>query len=371
MLRSLIFDFDGLILDSETPDFVSWQETYHSFGVDLPLDVWVQNIGSVNFLNPYTYLESLLGRAIDREAVKANRRRRDDELMAQQSIMPGVAAYLAEARQLGLKTAVASSSPHAWVDKLLDRLGITNQFDAVCCRDDVGSRAKPDPAVYLAALAALNVSAAEALAFEDSPHGAAAAQAAGIFCVVVPNQMTSQLTFPQTGYRLTSLADMSLKQLLGHLGAREVPFLNSNARRIREFHAAVGSPLPHGPQLPDAGYLTMRLKLIEEEYEEVTAVCHSLITALQSGQQPDAIEALTPLVHELADLLYVVYGAMEACGVDADAVFQEVHRANLQKAGGPRRADGKLLKPPGWQPADVRAVLQRQQRNGRSQPGQT
>ena len=66
---------------------------------------------------------------------------------------------------------------------------------------------------------------------------------------------------------------------------------------------------------------------------------------------------LAPLAHELADLLYVVYGALETCGLDADAVFAEVHRANMSKAGGPRRADGKLLKPPGWRPADVAAVL--------------
>ena len=365
MIRALIFDFDGLILDSEMPDFLSWQETYRSFGVELPLDLWVQNIGSETFFNPYTHLESLVGRPLDREAVKASRRRRDDELMAQQGIMPGVAEYLAEARQLGLKTAVASSSRHAWVDPLLARLGIADQFTAVCCRDDVDGRAKPDPAVYQAALAALNVQPDEALAFDDSPHGAAAARAAGIFCVVVPNQMTTSLTFAAGDYRLTSLADMPLRQLLGHVAANGAPFLNSNARRIREFHAAVGSPLPPAPQLREADHLAMRHRLIQEEYEEVTAVFQTVITALQNGQQPDPVEALTPLVHELADLLYVVYGAIEACGVDADAVFQEVHRANLQKAGGPRRADGKLLKPPGWQPADVRSVVQRQWENGR------
>jgi predicted HAD superfamily Cof-like phosphohydrolase len=120
-------------------------------------------------------------------------------------------------------------------------------------------------------------------------------------------------------------------------------------------------PLPVKPTLRDADHLALRHTLIREEYEEVTAVYQHLITALRAGEEVDALAALTPLAHELADLLYVVYGALEACGVDADAVFQEVHRANLQKAGGPRRADGKLLKPPGWQPADVRSVLARLQ----------
>jgi predicted HAD superfamily Cof-like phosphohydrolase len=130
----------------------------------------------------------------------------------------------------------------------------------------------------------------------------------------------------------------------------------SNADRIREFHEALGANLPVRPVLPDAAALVLRQTLIREEYEEATAVFQNLI----SGQSSD----ITPLVHELTDLLYVVYGAIEACGVDPDPVFAEVHRANMQKMDGPRRDDGKLLKPPGWQPADVRGVIERQ-RNGK------
>ncbi len=230
MIQALIFDFDGLILDSETPDYLSWKETYEAFGVELPLDVWNANIGSVHFFNPYTYLEELVGRPLDRDAIKARRRQRDDELMAQQTIMPGVADYLAAARAMGLKTAVASSSAHAWVDPLLARLGIADQFHAVCCRDDVGGRAKPDPAVYRAALAALNVRPAEAIALEDSPNGAAAAKAAGLFTVIVPNQMTRGLAFAHGDYRLNSLAELPLADLLRHaLANGAAP--DSNARR--------------------------------------------------------------------------------------------------------------------------------------------
>jgi predicted HAD superfamily Cof-like phosphohydrolase len=129
----------------------------------------------------------------------------------------------------------------------------------------------------------------------------------------------------------------------------------SNADRIREFHEALGANLPIRPTLPDAATLALRQTLIREEYEEATAVFQNLI----NGQSDD----ITPLIHELTDLLYVVYGAIEACGVDPDPVFAEVHRANMQKMDGPRRADGKLLKPPGWQPADVMGVIERQ-RNG-------
>lgn len=129
----------------------------------------------------------------------------------------------------------------------------------------------------------------------------------------------------------------------------------TNYQQIKEFQAAVDE-MPDEPTVPDAAMLTLRQTLIREEYEEVTAAIDELKAALRSGDQPD----ITDLAHELADLLYVVYGTFSACGVDADAVFAEVHRANMEKLGGPRRPDGKLLKPPGWQPADVRGVIARQ-----------
>lgn len=137
----------------------------------------------------------------------------------------------------------------------------------------------------------------------------------------------------------------------------------TNAQKIEEFHAAVGSPVPPNPVLPSLKTLALRHKLIQEEFEEVTEAWEELTAVLQANNSAQPAD-VTDWVHELADLLYVAYGAILACGVDADAVFAEVHRANLSKAGGPRRADGKILKPPGWQPADVRSVIEQQQRVG-------
>ncbi len=133
----------------------------------------------------------------------------------------------------------------------------------------------------------------------------------------------------------------------------------TNAQKIKEFHDAVGSPVPEKPVLPSLQTLALRHRLIQEEYEEVTEAWEALTAVLQANN-PAQPANLTNWIHELADLLYVTYGAILACGVDADAVFAELHRANLSKAGGPRRADGKLLKPPGWQPADVRGVIEQQ-----------
>lgn len=126
--------------------------------------------------------------------------------------------------------------------------------------------------------------------------------------------------------------------------------MKTNAQRVREFHQAVGVELPSRPTIPTPEQLTLRRTLLREEYQEVMEA----MDALTRG----AAE-LAPLVQELADLLYVTYGALEALGVDADAVFAEVHRANMHKTTGPKRADGKQLKPEGWQPANVRGVLER------------
>lgn len=130
----------------------------------------------------------------------------------------------------------------------------------------------------------------------------------------------------------------------------------TNAERLSEFHRAVGQPPPTRPTVPSIGLLALRHTLIQEESAEVSAEFSALAARLD-GEGPLSPLDLAPLAHELADLLYVTYGALDQLGLDAEAIFAEVHRANLSKASGPRRADGKQLKPPGWQPADVRAVI--------------
>ena len=139
--------------------------------------------------------------------------------------------------------------------------------------------------------------------------------------------------------------------------------MTSNARRLRDFHHAIGLRPPSAPTVPTLDVLALRRTLIDEEVAEVRAEFTALAARLGAGEGP-AMGALAALAHELADLLYVTYGALDTLGIDADAVFAEVHRANLAKASGPRRADGKQLKPEGWQPADVAVVLARQEQMG-------
>lgn len=217
MIKALIFDFDGLIFDSETADYFSWKETFEFYGAELPFSVWAKYIGSATHFNPYEYLELQVDHALNRDEVRSRRRRRDQELLDAQGIMPGVEAYLDEADALGLRIGAASSSRHRWVDSKLQKLGLFARFEAICCRDDVQDRAKPEPDVYQAAVAALNVAPAEAMALEDSPNGVLAAKRAGLWCTAVPNQITRPLNFDHADYFLHSLADMPLSQLINEV----------------------------------------------------------------------------------------------------------------------------------------------------------
>ena len=214
MIQALIFDFDGLILDTELSSFQTWQGIYQEHDCDLPFETWAVSIGtSAHTFDPYTHLESLLGRPLQRDEILHRRRTRHVAIVEKQPLLPGVETYLREAKQRGLRIGLASSSHHEWVDNHLERLGILSYFDAIKCSNDV-EHVKPDPALYLAVLDALNVRGKQAIALEDSPNGVRAAQRAGIFCVAIPNLVTSQLPLEQADMQLTSLDEMPLEQLL-------------------------------------------------------------------------------------------------------------------------------------------------------------
>ena len=214
-MQALIFDFDGLILDTEGPDFESWQEMYREHGVELPLERWALILGGTGAsdFDPYDYPEELLGHPVDRDAIWTKRRKRDAELLMEQPILPGVEGYLADAKRLGLKLAVASSSDEGWVTGHLTRLGLIDHFDAIKTCDDV-ENAKPDPELFLAAMEALGVAADQTVAFEDSPNGVLAAKHAGIFTVAVPNPISAQLSLDHADLVLNSLEELSLEELL-------------------------------------------------------------------------------------------------------------------------------------------------------------
>jgi len=216
VVRAIVFDFDGLILETEEPIYRSWVEVYQAHGEELPFDQWVQIVGSTTSrFNPQHHLESLLGRPLSREVLERRVGRRTSMILAQ-TVLPGVVDHIEAARELGLKLGVASSSTGDWVKAHLERLGILHCFDCVRCRDDVVN-AKPEPDLYLAALECLDVQASEALAIEDSPNGITAARRAGLRCVAVPNAVTARLDLSGADLVTGSLADLSLAELIERL----------------------------------------------------------------------------------------------------------------------------------------------------------
>jgi HAD superfamily hydrolase (TIGR01509 family) len=219
VIQALIFDFDGLILDTETPEVQIWQELYARYGQEFPLDEWVRTVvgATAANLDPVAQLERLTGLPLDRQALHEQAHRTRLDWQAVLPPLPGVSDYLDSARRLGLRLAIASSSPHAWVDGYLRRLGFYDLFDAVICREDA-PRIKPDPDLFLAALSALHVRADQALAFEDSPNGVKAARAAGLRVVGVPNSITARLGPLPADLTLASLSDLALPGLLSRFG---------------------------------------------------------------------------------------------------------------------------------------------------------
>lgn len=213
-IKALIFDFDGLILETETPIFQSWQELYHAHGCEIPMEAWAKIIGASEYeFDPFDELERQLGRTVDREAVASGRRQRELELIHSQAVLPGVRDYLSAAQRKGLTCAVASSSSCDWVEGHLKRLGLYDNFAAIKTSEDV-AHTKPAPDLFMAALTSLQVGAQEAIVFEDSPNGILAAKSAGLFCVTVPNGLTAGLSLELADMRLNSLADLSLDDLL-------------------------------------------------------------------------------------------------------------------------------------------------------------
>ena len=211
--RAVIFDFDGLILDTEGPVYRSWLEVYEAHGEPLPFELWVQIVGATTAsFHPQHHLEGRLGRPLTQEALDHRIGRRTEMILAE-PILPGIVQHIDAANSLGLLLGLASSSTRDWVTGHLGRLGILERFDCIRCRDDV-VHAKPEPDLYLAVLDCLGIDAQAAFAIEDSPNGVLAAKRAGLRCVAIPNPITARLDLSQADLQLNSLADVTLPDLL-------------------------------------------------------------------------------------------------------------------------------------------------------------
>ncbi len=214
MIDTLIFDFDGVIIDTETPDYLTWQEVFHSYGVELDRALWGRFIGGgTEFFDRYQHLEDLAEAKLDRAAIERTRDERYLDMIESGPLLPGIMDYITGAKEAGLKIGIASSSPRSWVEGHLERRGLLDRFDSIKGGDQV-SKIKPDPELYLASVKDLGGRPHTSLAIEDSMNGLSAAKDAGLLCVVVPNEMTRDMDFSRADLRLEALTDMTLSSLL-------------------------------------------------------------------------------------------------------------------------------------------------------------
>lgn len=211
-LGAVVFDFDGLILDTETSEYVTVRAAFAAHGVELRLEDWLAVIGRGDNRHWLDWLEEEVGAPIEREVVHARRIAEHHARIAEEEVLPGVVDLLDQADALAIPALVASSSPRRWVVDHLERLGLHHRFVGIYSRDDV-ERAKPWPDLYLAAVASVGVEPARAVAFEDSFNGSSAAVAAGLFCVVAPNELTRTQDFAHCDLVVGSLADVDLGDL--------------------------------------------------------------------------------------------------------------------------------------------------------------
>jgi len=205
---AVVFDFDGTILDTETPVFEAWRQVALRRGVEpIPLDLWCQGIGlAEDAFDKAGWFRDRLGPDADMDEVHLERREVRDQLLAALDLRPGIEAWITACAEADIPVAIASSSPLEWVGRHLDDRSLRDCFQVVSCAGD-GVPGKPDPAVYLSACRDLGVDPAAALAIEDSSHGVTGAKAAGLACIAVPGPMTAQMDFSHADWLAGSLAE--------------------------------------------------------------------------------------------------------------------------------------------------------------------
>jgi HAD superfamily hydrolase (TIGR01509 family) len=215
-VEAVVFDFDGLLMDTESSAVASWRYEWRQHGLELDLATFFADHGGDITDERYARLARAVGPAYDRAGSHARRTAYRNQLHAELGLAPGIARWLDQARELGIRLAVASSSPRDWVRGMLAGAGYLTRFELLACGDEV-DQPKPDPGVYRLALDRLGLPAASAVAVEDSPHGVAAARAAGMRCVAIPNPYASPERFAAADLLLTSAAQAGLDEVLRSL----------------------------------------------------------------------------------------------------------------------------------------------------------
>ena len=215
-LDAVVFDFDGLIIDSEWVIYESAAAAFAEHGHTLPVEAWATVVGT-NERDERTQWEQLcaaVGAAgFTREQYEAAYEAQDRSNRDTLPALPGVVELADALVAAGVGLGIASSSSLAWLQRHVGRLAIDRHFPVLVGADVVGGVGKPSPDVYLRALADLGADPARSVALEDSAHGVHAAKAAGMAVVAVPGPVTRSHDVSAADLVVDSLVDVTVAAL--------------------------------------------------------------------------------------------------------------------------------------------------------------
>ena len=204
MIEAVLFDFDGLLADSEPLQKAAWR-TYLAQQDRVLEPTLIDRMFGLRLVESAALVRDELDLPFSIQEVMDAR----DAVFLQSLAgvlqpMPGAAETVAAMRRLGVRTALATSGHRRYIDLALRELGLEHAFDAIVTGDTV-ARGKPAPDIFLRAAELVGVVPAACVVVEDAPHGIAAARAAGMLAVAIPNELTRALDFGQAQLIYTSL----------------------------------------------------------------------------------------------------------------------------------------------------------------------
>lgn len=212
--KAVIFDMDGLMFDTETLFSAVQTEIAQKRGKTFTLEIQNKMMGRKP-LDAIKVMIEELGMDEDPEDIAQERDDAYIELLETDSQpMPGLFGFLELLNRHDIRKAVASGSYHKWIDALLERFKIRDQFEVIVSGEDV-KIAKPAPEIYHKAVSKLNLELKDCVVLEDAVNGIKAAKAAGCIAVAIPSRFTKHQDFSEADYIVESLSDPELKSILG------------------------------------------------------------------------------------------------------------------------------------------------------------
>jgi putative hydrolase of the HAD superfamily len=223
VLRAVVFDFDGVIIDTEWAAYCTWRSLLADHDADLSIEEFATCIGTRGALDFSALIERKTGKpAPSNQQLRAWKQPIQDVAVADLPLLPGVLDWLDAAAAAGTARAIASSSERWWIEPHLARHDIAHHFSHLSTWDgpEVGYSPKPAPDIYTRCVESLGIEPTQALAIEDSVNGCNAAKAAGLWCLAVPTQLTAHLDFSMADHVVESLTGCTLANAIERLESR-------------------------------------------------------------------------------------------------------------------------------------------------------